>query len=193
MNYLAHAWLSFGKPGLITGNLINDFVRGKKQYDFPEAIQQGIRLHRAIDNYTDTHDITREAKTYFRKDYRLYAGAFVDVVYDHFLATDTHEFATPARLKAYAQLTYNTLEQHYNWLPDVFKPMFESMRSHDWLFNYQFKTGIERSFRGLVYRSKYLTDATPAFAVFENEYEALQDCYRRFFPQLKQYCIEFIS
>ena len=30
MNYLAHAYLSFGYSELLVGNLISDFVKGKK-------------------------------------------------------------------------------------------------------------------------------------------------------------------
>jgi acyl carrier protein phosphodiesterase len=30
MNYLAHAYLSFGEPDILAGNMISDFVKGKK-------------------------------------------------------------------------------------------------------------------------------------------------------------------
>ena len=31
MNYLAHAYLSFGDPDILAGNMISDFVKGKKK------------------------------------------------------------------------------------------------------------------------------------------------------------------
>jgi acyl carrier protein phosphodiesterase len=92
VNYLAHAYLSFGIPEIAVGNLISDFVKGKKKLDYPETIQKGISLHRAIDTFTDGHEITRQAKVFFKQDYGLYAGALTDVVYDHFLANDPQEF-----------------------------------------------------------------------------------------------------
>ncbi|KAF0239868.1 MAG: hypothetical protein FD183_1294 [Chitinophagaceae bacterium] len=49
MNYLAHAYLSFNEPSILLGNMISDYVKGKKQYDYPLLIQKGIHLHRAID------------------------------------------------------------------------------------------------------------------------------------------------
>jgi len=88
LNYLAHAYLSFDQPEIIVGNLISDFVKGKKKFDYPPGIQKGIALHRAIDTFTDSHPATKEAKEVFRPHYRLYAGAFIDVAYDHFLAND---------------------------------------------------------------------------------------------------------
>jgi len=74
------------------GNLISDFVKGKKKFDFPPGIQNGITLHRAIDTFTDAHEATKKAKEFFRPHYRLYAGALVDVIFDHFLAGDENEF-----------------------------------------------------------------------------------------------------
>ncbi len=62
MNYLAHAYLSFNMPDILVGNMISDFIKGKKQFDYPLPVQKGIRLHRAIDTFTDTHAATQELK-----------------------------------------------------------------------------------------------------------------------------------
>jgi acyl carrier protein phosphodiesterase len=92
MNYLAHARLSFDQPDILVGNMISDFVKGKKRFDYSEPVQKGITLHRAIDTFTDEHEATKEAKKFFKPVVGLYAGAFMDIVYDHFLATDENEF-----------------------------------------------------------------------------------------------------
>ena len=39
MNYLAHAYLSFGNEDILVGNMISDFVKGKKKYDYSITIQ----------------------------------------------------------------------------------------------------------------------------------------------------------
>ena len=62
MNYLAHAYLSFNEPEILVGNMISDFVKGKKRFDFSENIQKGIMLHRNIDTFTDEHEVTKKAK-----------------------------------------------------------------------------------------------------------------------------------
>jgi acyl carrier protein phosphodiesterase len=92
MNYLAHAYLSFEITDIAVGNMISDFVKGKQKLDYPIAIQQGIMLHRFIDSFTDSHAVTRQAKSFFKEAYGLYAGPLVDVVYDHFLANDPLRF-----------------------------------------------------------------------------------------------------
>ena len=87
MNFLAHTYLSFTDEQIV-GNLIGDFIKNKKRDHLSEGIQQGITLHRAIDAFTDVHPKVLEAKTVFQPIVRLYSGAFVDVVFDYFLAND---------------------------------------------------------------------------------------------------------
>ena len=186
MNYLAHAYLSFNQPDILVGNMVSDFVKGKKQFDYPLAIQKGIRLHRAIDQFTDEHPATKEAKQYFRPAVGLYAGAFVDIVYDHFLALDTNELAEQ-EWKLFAIDVYQQLTDQQEWLPEKFARMLPYMSSQNWLYNYRFTWGIENSFGGLVRRADYLTDASLAFSLFITHYAELKQQYLVFFPELKAF------
>ena len=145
LNLLAHAYLSFEQPEITVGNMISDFVKGKKQYGYPAGIQKGITLHRNIDTFTDASEATRNAKEIFRPAYRLYSGAFTDVVYDHFLANDDNEF-TPQSLFQFSQRVYAILDQYHPSLPQEFALMFPYMKNQNWLYNYRTKQGIEKSF-----------------------------------------------
>lgn len=193
MNYLAHAYLSFDHPEILAGNMISDFVKGKTKFNYPQGIQNGISLHRAIDEFTDAHPATKKAKEFFRPAYRLYSGAFVDVVYDHFLALDTAEFESPDALKNFTTRTYDKLEEKFSFLPDPFQNIFPHMKQHDWLFNYQYTWGIERSFEGLARRAAYIKESETAFAVFMENYKALKDSYTIFFPTLKKFASRYVS
>lgn len=192
MNYLAHAYLSFNQPEILVGNLISDFVKGRKKFDYTPGIQKGIALHRGIDHFTDTHEVTREAKEIFRPHYRLYAGAFTDVVYDHFLATDKNEFSAESLLQ-FSLTVYETVTPFVPLLPEKFRQMFPYMQQQNWLNNYQYNQAIGRSLAGVVRRSAYLTESATAFQLFEMHYGHLQDCYRRFFPELKKFAAEELS
>ncbi len=193
MNLLAHAYLSFNDPGILVGNMISDYVKGKNKFLYPLRIQEGIALHRAIDAFTDVHAATKEAKEFFKPYYRLYSGACVDVVYDHFLANDNNEFANDDALKLFAKNTYIQLENNNNELPQKFAAMLPYMKTQDWLYNYKFRFGIEQSFGGLVRRSAYLTDSTRAFMLFEKHYHQLQQCYQYFFPSVKKTSVEWLA
>jgi acyl carrier protein phosphodiesterase len=186
VNYLAHAYLSFNNPGILVGNLISDFVKGKKKFDYPPVIQQGIHLHRMIDTFTDEHEATKEAKEIFRPHYRLYSGAFMDVVYDHFLATDESEF-TENSLLDFSTGVYDVLDDYQQWMPERFALMFPHMKSQNWLYGYRTRVGTGKSLEGLVRRAAYLTESHTAFLLFEKHYQPLQQCYRQFWKEARPY------
>jgi acyl carrier protein phosphodiesterase len=186
MNYLAHAYLSFGDPDILAGNMISDFIKGKKKFDYPNRIQMGITLHRKIDEYTDTHPATRQAKQYLKSPAGLYAGAFIDIIYDHFLANDPYEFEEGA-LAVFTQNTYAQLETLENILPEKFQKFLFHMRTQDWLLHYQSTQGIHNSFRGLCRRAKYIDDPDPVFEAFLKYYEELKMSYEFFFPHVKTF------
>ena len=186
MNYLAHAYLSFNHPEILTGNIISDFVKGRKKFDYSPGIQRGITLHRAIDTFTDKHEATKEAKEVFRPHYRLYSGAFVDVVYDHFLATDVNEF-TESSLLDFSQEVYSSLDKQVQWSPERFALMFPYMKEHNWLFNYRTRWGTGKSMGAVVRRAAYLTESETAYQLFEEHYQLLQDCYRQFWGFVKPF------
>ncbi|HET9056689.1 MAG TPA: ACP phosphodiesterase [Chitinophagaceae bacterium] len=189
MNYLAHAYLSFNEPEILVGNMISDFVKGKKKFDYSLVIQKGIILHRAIDKFTDEHEATKKAKEIFRPEYRLYSGAFVDVVFDHFLALNQDEF-TKESLLSFTQNTYHLLTPFVPIFPERFQKMFPYMKSQNWLYNYQFRQGIEKSFGGIVQRASYLSESDKAFALFEKHYSELHRYFNEFFPALKAFAYE---
>ena len=193
MNYLAHAYLSFNYPDIVVGNLISDFIKGKKQFDYPAAIQKGIQLHRAIDDFTDTHPATQELKLYFKPQYRLYAGAFADVVYDHFLANDETVFTTDDVLKEFAAGIYKILEANFAVLPEKFQQMLPYMVTHNWLYNYKTRWGIQKSFAGLARRARYLPETDIAFEMFNEHYEAMALIWRKFYPDVKKFAVHQLN
>jgi len=192
MNFLAHAFLSFGDESILAGNMVSDFVKGSAQYQYTEAIQKGIRLHRAIDTFTDTHEATKTAMNFFKTPYRLYSGPIVDVVYDHFLATDQTIFPGETLL-AFSQDVYRQLEKQAAHLPPNFARMFYYMKSENWLWNYRLEQGIHQSLRGLVRRATYITESETAFQLFQQHYAALHTCYARFMPDVKSFAKQQIE
>ena len=193
MNYLAHAHLSFNNADLLLGNMISDYVKGKKQYDYPVAIQNGIKLHRAIDDFTDTHEATLEIKKLFKPAYRLYAGAFTDVVYDYFLANDTNQFSSPEELKKFTEKTYQLLKLQSAHFPEKFADMFPYMQAQDWLYNYRFNEGMQKSFVGLAKRAKYIEETDTAYEIFLTHKNDIRFWYETFIPDVKNFTVNKIA
>ena len=189
MNFLAHAYLSFNNPEILVGNMISDFVKGKKKYDYPDEILNGINLHRAIDEFTDAHEATKAAARLLKPAAGPYAGAFADIVYDHFLANDYSQFSSENDLQIFAANTYTTLVPFVPIMPERFAAMFPYMQSQNWLYNYRLMSGTASSFSGLVRRAKYIDSSNETFKLFEERYESLQECYQAFFPEVKGFVL----
>lgn len=187
MNYLAHAYLSFNNPPVLLGNMISDFVKGKKQFDYPAAIQTGIQLHRAIDTFTDTHAATQQLKEFFKPQYRLYAGAFADIVYDYFLANDQNEFVNEEALKLFTEKAYTSLDANREWFGEKFGQMYPYLKTQNWLYNYRLDWGIQKSFEGMRRRAAYLPETAIAFSIFCNQKKEMQQQYDTFFPDVKNF------
>jgi acyl carrier protein phosphodiesterase len=166
--------------------MISDYIKGKKQFDYPDDIHHGIKLHRLIDAFTDAHEATREAKEVFRPHYRLYSGAFVDVVYDHFLSNDASEF-TESTLLDFSQNVYDLLDRQVHWQPTPFALFYPYMKEQNWLFNYRTRWGTAKSMHGVVRRAAYLNESETAFKIFEDNYQLLGDCYRHFWAFVKPF------
>ena len=191
MNFLAHSYLSFSEEQLV-GNMIADFVKNRDVVRLPESIQKGIKLHRAIDTFTDAHPLIHEAKAPFRPLVRLYSGAFVDVAFDYFLANDTTE-NSQREWQEHSQRVYAVLRRYEEFLPEVFKKVLDKMQQDDWLYNYRNEWGIEYSFRNVVNKAQFLDKTTNVFPAFLANKDFLREKYEIFFPEIKSFAQDFVD
>ena len=191
MNFLAHSYLSFSEEQLV-GNMIADFVKNRDVARLPESIQKGIKLHRAIDTFTDAHPLIHEAKAPFRPLVRLYSGAFVDVAFDYFLANDTTE-NSQREWQEHSQRVYAVLRRYEEFLPEVFKKVLDKMQQDDWLYNYRNEWGIDYSFRNVVNKAQFLDKTINVFPAFLANKDFLREKYEIFFPEIKSFAQDFVG
>jgi len=191
MNFLAHSYLSFSEEQLV-GNMIADFVKNRDVARLPESIQKGIKLHRAIDTFTDAHPLIHEAKAPFRPLVRLYSGAFVDVAFDYFLANDTTE-NSQREWQEHSREVYAVLRRYKEFLPEVFKKVLDKMQQDDWLYNYRNEWGIEYSFRNVVNKAQFLDKTINVFPAFLANKDFLREKYEIFFPEIKSFVQDFVG
>jgi acyl carrier protein phosphodiesterase len=192
MNYLAHAYLSFHDPGILAGNMISDYVKGNKKFNYPERVQKGIMLHRLIDQFTDDHPVNRELRLIFKPHYGLYSGPIVDVILDYFVANDKSLFGTQS-LMEFSQDVYRMLDPFESIFPEKFGRMFPYMKSQNWLYHYQFREGIRNSLGGLARRAMYISETETAFRLYVEHTEFIKAAYNNFFPDLKEMSVSALT
>jgi acyl carrier protein phosphodiesterase len=155
MNYLVHFLLAGDDDELRLVNVLGDVVKGRVARfghpGVPERMRTGIRMHRAIDAFSDGHPAVRRSKRILAPEYGRLSGVVVDVFYDHVLARRWAEHH-PRPLPVYTQAVYRTLRGNLHQLPPVVHPLVEAMSRGDWLRGYASQRGIDRALQGIAAR-----------------------------------------
>lgn len=183
MNFLAHIYLSGDQEAIMIGNFIGDFVKGKAFENFDGSIQKGILLHRAIDEFTDDHQVVTSSKKRLRPKYHHYAPVIADVFYDHFLASlweNYHEVP----LLTFTKDFYKTTDQYLDIIPEKAKHMLHYMRRDNWLYNYQHVEGIHQALSGMSRRTPFDSRMDESVDDLRQDYEAYKREFEIFFPDL---------
>lgn len=189
MNYLAHALLARHSPELLTGGMLGDFVKGALGERYPHAVRAGILLHRAIDRYTDAHEIVVASRALVSPARRRFAGILVDVFYDHFLARHWERYGE-AGLEQFTAGVYAVLWPQRAGFPERLQRMLPWMRADDWLASYADLEAVDAALRGIAHRfRRYPRAAVLADGVAEltANYAAFEAHFHAFFPDLERY------
>lgn len=183
MNFLAHIFLSGNNEFITIGNFMADGVRGNSFKMYSDEVQVGIRLHRAIDTFTDAHPIFRNSTKRLHKNYGHYSGVIVDIFYDHYLAKNWDRYSnTP--LADYVDEFYQSLKKHSDILPLRYKNMTPIMIEGNWLLSYASIQGIQAVLNGMNRRTKGLSRMNEATKELKQYYQEFEDDFTTFFEEL---------
>lgn len=183
MNFLAHFLLAQQNPAWMAGNFLADFVKGGDLSAFPADVQSGIRLHRAIDTFTDQHPLVRQGARRLHLQHRKYAPVLVDVFYDYVLALHWERYAA-LDLRHFTNQTYRSLLDFAPIFPEYLQQRLHLMLADDWLMQYSRLEGIHQAFlrmRRRVSRPELLDQAVDSLQLFLPE---LEEEFNAFFPEL---------
>ena len=175
------------------GNFIGDFVKGGNTTALYGAdIVKGIGLHRAIDQFTDSHPTVKESKNRLRPKYRHYAPVIVDMFYDHFLAKNWDQFHHRP-LTDYASDFYLLTRRYEAVLPNKLQALLPYMIAHNWLVSYARTEGIHRALSGMARRTSFDSKMEEAVVDLRSHYPAFENEFMEFFPALQQFAEEWIQ
>jgi acyl carrier protein phosphodiesterase len=186
MNFLAHIYLSGDNELITIGNFVADGIRGNKYKNYPEDIQIGIQLHRAIDTFTDAHPIFRKCTKRLHKNYGHYSGVIIDIFYDHFLAKNWKDYSE-IPLADYINDFYKSLNKNFDILPEKFQRLTPIMIEGNWLLSYATIEGIQLVLNGMNRRTKGRSRMNEATNELKIHYEAFEQDFKAFFKELITY------
>ncbi len=190
MNYLAHALLAGEDRGNRLGALLGDFVKGRLPAGLPAEVAAGVRLHRAIDSYTDTHPAFGASRARVSAERRRYAGIMVDLFYDHFLAARWSEFH-PQALSQFSAATYALLAAHRALLPPRLAKLLPLMRDEDWLASYRQTQAVAQALdRMSAHRLRHPNPLAGAGEELTEHYDGFAADFAAFFPDVRAFAAQ---
>lgn len=190
MNFLAHIYLSGDNDLIKIGNFMADGVRGNKYLHYPEEVQNGIILHRAIDTFTDAHPVFRKSKHRLHEKYGHYSGVIMDILYDHFLAKNWTLYSNEP-LEDYVARFYKSLEDNYEILNKKTRNLMPYMFENNWLVSYATIAGIEMILFQMDYRTKHRVHMQEAIVELQEFYTEFEEEFTLFFKELKEMVVDF--
>jgi acyl carrier protein phosphodiesterase len=186
MNYLAHLFLAERTAESLIGNLAGDFVRGPLGDRFPPAIRDGIRHHRAIDAFTDSHPDAGAFRRVLHPRFGHYAPVISDMFFDHFLATNWSDYATES-LDEFLNEVFALIDPHVATLPGKLRFIYPRIRDDRWLTSYREVRGIHIALTNMSRRLSRQPDFSAASTYLVTRREELERHFARFFPKLVEH------
>ena len=193
LNYIAHIHIGSHTKTNLLGNFLGDFVKGSQLQYLPFEIEQGIRLHRSIDVYTDAHPLIIELKRSFPRSIRRMAGVVIDIYFDYLLMRTWKRYSN-THFDIIFSLFYHQLEQFS--LPDNahFNQQAERLKTHQWLHQYM---NIDTCFQALVSIENRLKNrvlfATEAQYFLLQHSNQLESSFQQFYPECLEHGLKFVQ
>ncbi len=184
VNFLAHLHIADHCQSSLLGNLLGDFVKGNPDTQYPAMISQGVRLHRFVDSYTDSHSQVEQIRALFPNGVRRYSGIALDMFWDHCLAVQWNQFHVKPLSDFCAQAERQIQDEAIVELPDRFVRTNQAMWQGRWLESYQTLDNIDFALQRMSQRSMRMTRLNECFPYLERNYQQLSAVFSRFYPEV---------
>lgn len=187
MNFLGHLYAADGlTEPLQVGNFIADSVKGDPYRRLPGPVAQGVKLHRAIDQFTDNHPAVENVVALLYPHLGRVAPVVADVLFDHILSRDFDRWHSMG-IEQFAQSKYALLTRYRLYFPEPVSRYFPHMIEHDWLSNYGNVEGFSRAIQGISSRLSFRPDLAKAVDHYTNHAVKIDRLFAQFLPELKNY------
>jgi acyl carrier protein phosphodiesterase len=185
MNFLIHLYLSGSDSGLLTGNILGDFVKGRLSGQFPRAVERGIEFHRRIDSFSAVNSHYSTSRRRISSSFGHYRGIMVDLFYDHFMAKDWSGHSS-IELAPYLEKTRTAVEQYRSILPERLRVSIPYIFT-ELIPSYLDQRGIDRALGRISSRLKRENPLGEGGTELQMNYDGLRSDFWLFLPELKEF------
>ncbi len=188
MNWLAHVFLSKPQLDFQLGNLLADRISSKELSSYSEGFAEGVKCHREIDRFTDTHPIVRQSKGRIFPKYKHFAAVLVDVYYDHLLVLNWDRYSD-VPYKTFVQNFYDSIAPKTSSLSLQSQEMLHNIVKYNVIGHYDTIEGVALALKRLSYRMKRpdLIDITDGADSLAEHLESFNKEFLLFFPELQEH------
>lgn len=148
MNYLGHIYFSNEDSALMLANLYGDFFKGSHFERLPDAIADGVKLHRSIDYYIDHHPSVLKILPELRLELPKIAPIAIDLFFDHLLAKNWSDFY-PIPLDQFLADIYQNFKNIDSFYESDFRVFIDRMIRYNWISVYHSLEGLEKMSHGV--------------------------------------------
>jgi len=159
---------------------------------FPPRVIAGIRLHRAIDVYTDAHPEVLAAKALLPSPYRRYAGILLDMWFDRCLARDFPRWSAQP-LPEFSAALRALLWRQDALLPPALRRFRGYMEAHGLPAGYADDAVLDEALGGIGQRLSRLNPLDSALPVLLEREAELHGRFEAFFPEVRGFAQAWIG
>lgn len=192
MNFLAHFHLAWPDEGLVAGALEGDYTKGTLAGELPQDIERGVKLHRAIDAYTDNHPLIQQLRRDLPPGLRRYAGILIDLSFDHYLSRHWRNYSSTP-LPDFNNNIYCTLVSQQSGFSEGACRMATRLVEYDILNLYhEWETVLATAAR-IGQRFKRHNPFLDLDRELSPARNTLERAFLNFYPQLQSFCSEWTA
>jgi acyl carrier protein phosphodiesterase len=192
VNFLAHFHLAWPDEGLVAGGLEGDYLKGVLRGQLPHNVERGVKLHRAIDAYTDGHPLIIQLRRELPPDLRRYAGILIDLCFDHYLSLHWSRFSNIPIDKFNAEV-YQILAVHEQVFSHGARTMASRLIEYDILNLYGEWETVPATAARIGQRFKRHNPFLELDRELTPAKTAVEQTFLNFYPQLESFCRDSIA
>ncbi len=172
------------------GNFLADMLSKAEADRLPDPFMAGVKLHKLIDSYTDSHPTVRESIRLLRPTQGKYSPVTIDILYDHILSVHWDGYSSEP-LGQFRERVYGILLKNTELVPEKYRPVIMRMVEGDFLMSCSTEEKLIRTFDRVRARASFSNSFDKAHLDLRQHRQVLEEHFHIFFPDLTSHVENF--